>query len=250
MVHAASLPGEKPIADLERTRDWIVDLGGEELKGAEVFYSDYEVAWVLRLPGLRALMLSPRGDNSVQRIDEKVFAKTAGVGASLSAGGSQDVVAQYSRSGGEMSFELDGHTYSLRPAPPVLGHRSASDVGERHPAFVPAVAAYREKAGARMPPMSKAATEEVTVRVYFGSWSPICERIVPKTMAVEEAWKRVRFEYYGLPQPLTDDPHAVTMKLTGVPTVVILRGGEEVERLAGRRLDQPETAIAEALADL
>jgi thiol-disulfide isomerase/thioredoxin len=77
--------------------------------------------------------------------------------------------------------------------------------------------------------MPKASDEdELIVRVYFGSWSPICERIVPKIMAVEEAWRFVRFEYYGLPKPLSDDELARSQGITGLQTVLVLRGGEEV----------------------
>ncbi|MEO1086958.1 MAG: hypothetical protein AAFY88_22205, partial [Acidobacteriota bacterium] len=69
-----------------------------------------------------------------------------------------------------------------------------------------------------------------------------------KIMAVEETWRHVRFEYYGLPKSVHEDPHAVDQRITGVPTVVVLRDGEEVERLTGRQLDQPEQAIGGALS--
>jgi thiol-disulfide isomerase/thioredoxin len=96
--------------------------------------------------------------------------------------------------------------------------------------------------------MPKASDEdELIVRVYFGSWSPICERIVPKIMAVEEAWRFVRFEYYGLPKPLSDDELARSQGITGLQTVLVLRGGEEVARLTGRQLDSPEEAFSRGL---
>ena len=44
-----------------------------------------------------------------------------------------------------------------------------------------------------------------------------------------------------------DRLHAVDMGILGVPTVVVLRGGEEVERLSGRPLADPASALADAL---
>ena len=248
-LHAApKLPGQAPIQDLEQTKAWVVEVDGEISKGARVYYSDYEVAWLLKVPKHGWLLLSPRGDKSVQRVEEKAFAaKAVGVGATLEPLASSKVVAHYAQSRGVITFELGEHVFTMRPAEPVLGRRAATDLADRHPDFDFKAADYRAKAAKRAAPLEKSMADDVTVRVYFGSWSPICERIVPKIMAVEESWQHVRFEYYGLPKPLTDDPHARELRLSGVPTVVILRDGEEVERLGGRQLDAPEEAIGQAL---
>lgn len=246
VVASTPLPGGVPIEDLEHTKAWQLEIDGEVSELTEIYYSDYEVAWLLKTPKDGSLLVSPRG-MSVQRVAEQAFARKAGTGATLEPLGGHDVVAEFTQSRQVISFELDGRAFALKPAPPILGRRSSLDLGERHPAFEHKAADYRPQAQKRAPPLEKAAAEDVIVRVYFGSWSPICERIVPKIMAVEEAWRHVRFEYYGLPEPLTDDPHAVDLRITGVPTVVILRGGEESERLTGRQLDQPEAALGTAL---
>ena len=243
---ATPLPGGVPIEDLEHTRAWQLSIDGEVSQSTLIYYSEYEVAWLLRTPSHGSLLVSPRG-MSVQRVAEKAFAKKSGTGAGLEPLGGHEVVAEFTQSQGVISFELDGQAFALEPAPPILGRRSSSDLGERHVAFEHKAANYREKAHKSSAPLEKAAAEDLIVRVYFGSWSKICERIVPKIMAVEEAWGHVRFEYYGLPEPLTDDPHAVEARITGVPTVVVLRDGEELERLTGRQLDQPEESIARAL---
>ncbi|MCG8461009.1 MAG: thioredoxin family protein, partial [Holophagales bacterium] len=189
---------------------------------------------------------------SVQRVDPDAFSATGELSARLAPIGGPGAVTTFTRSRQVMRFELDGRAYTLRPAPPVLGRQSSLAVGERHPSFSQKSAAFRQnhdqKSVAMSAPVEKAAAEDLMVRVYFGSWSPICERIVPKLMAVEESWGHVRFEYYGLPQPLIDDPHAVDMGITGVPTVVVFRGGQELERLMGRQLDDPSEALTRVLS--
>lgn len=244
---AERLPGDAPIEDFEQTKDWVIEVDGEEQAGAQVYYSDYEVAWLLEVPGHGSLLVSPRG-NSVQRVGEKALTKGSGIDASMDTVRSHDLVAEFAQSRGVITFDLEGHAFVMKPAPPVLGRRSSEDLDARHPSFGEKSAAYRTKAARRAAPLQKSSADDVTVRVYFGSWSPICDRIVPKIMAVEESWGHVRFEYYGLPERVTEDPHAVDQRITGVPTVVVLRDGEEVDRLTGRQLDQPEQAIGGALS--
>ena len=247
---AAQLPGSLPIEDLVLTRDYLVEVDGEESPGAEVYYSDYEVAWLLKVPGHGSLLVSPRG-KSVQRVAEKAFKKKAGAAAGLEPLTDGEAVTEFTQSRGVITFELDGHTFALRPAPPMLGRQSSEAVANRHPTFEGKAAQYRKRAAAKAAPALKAGDQdELIVRVYFGTWSPICERIVPKLMALEEAWRTVRFEYYGLPKPLIDDEVARAQRITGVPTVLVLRDGEEVARLAGRQLDSPEEALSRAFAGL
>jgi thiol-disulfide isomerase/thioredoxin len=246
---ADPLPGKVAIEDLELTRDWVVAVDGEEVSGAEIYYSDYEVAWLVSTPQLGSLLISPRG-KSVQRVAGKALREKGGAAAELDASPELELVAEFTTSQRVMSFELDGHAVELRPAPPMMGRQAAKSVEERHPTFAQKEAAYQEKVAIRAAPVQKAAAEQLLVRVYFGSWSPICQRIVPKIMAVEKVWRSVRFEYYGLPEILIEDQLAKDQGITGVPTVVVLRGGEEVARLTGRQLDQPADVLENALNGL
>ncbi len=94
------------------------------------------------------------------------------------------------------------------------------------------------------------AADSIRIRVYFGSWSEICNYLVPKIMQVEGQWGPggVRFEYYGLPQPLTDDQVAVSEGILGIPTAVIYVDDVEVGRLSGRPLNTPEQSFYEILS--
>ena len=249
---AATLPGDTTISDLTLTQDWIFELDEVAVEGAEIYHSDYEVAWLVRAPAMDALLISPRG-NLVRRIaDAESFQPAGASAAELAAGAAGERVAEMVTRGKAMTFELDGQRARLVPAPPLLGRQAMEAVEKRHPRFTAKRLAYSSaKSSALTPPsaLKAGASAETTVWVYFGSWSSACRRIVPKIEAVEEAWRghNVRFEYYGLPQPLTGDSRAVAQEIHGVPTVVVTRGGEEIGRITGRPLDDPATALSQVM---
>jgi len=243
-AQSAELPGDKPIDDLELTRDYVLEIDGKDVEGAEIYHSRYEVAYLVVSPELpSALLFSPRG-RSVQSVDGEKLAKAAGLAAKLGAGAAARYLGQYEERRGVMSIKLeDGRTVVLGPRPPLLGRQSSESVEERHPRYGEKARAYRPKKAA----LSTMAIPqgEVRVRVYFASWSPICERLVPKVVRVEQELRgRVRFEYYGLPKPLSDDPVAARDSILSVPTVVVYVDDEEIGRLSGRTLDKPEAAFS------
>ena len=132
---------------------------------------------------------------------------------------------------------------------PLLGHQSHVSLGEHDPKLASKAKTYALKSGFG-PTTLPVAADSIRIRVYFGSWSEICSYLVPKIMQVEEQWgpHGVRFEYYGLPQPLTDDQVAVKDGILGVPTAILYVEEEEVGRLSGRPLDTPEESFHEILS--
>ena len=244
---AAPLPGKVEIGDLEQSRKWRLVVDGDDENGAKIFYSDYEVAWLVQSPKLGTLLISPRG-RSVQRLEGRGMRALSAARAALDGGGDAETVATYAPSGQAMAFELDGRSVVLEPSPPLVGRQDRDALEQRHPIFAERGKRYGDRAGLKAPPPRP--PENVTVRVYFGPESAICERIVPKIMAVEKAWKQVRFEYYGLPEILTDDEQARAHRVSGVPTILILQDGREIDRLTGRVLDDPAGALRGALAGL
>ena len=242
---ATPLPGSVDIQDLVLTKDWVVSIDGEDVESAEIYYSDYEVAWLIATPKLGTLLLSPRGDSVQSVVGKAVHSKSQST-AMLKAGSTLEQVATFTTSHKVMSFELDGKKVDLKPAPPLLGRQNFGALEERHPQFEEKAAAYRGQAAAKAMPL-KSHRDDLMVRVFFGSWSPICARIIPKIIAVEKEWQSVRFEYYGVPKVITDDELAKEQQITGVPTVVILRDGEEVNRYTGRQLDDPVDVLERAL---
>jgi len=248
-AQSAELPGGKPIDDLELTRDYVLKVDGVDVDGAEIYHSRYEVAYLVVSPELpSALLFSPRG-RSVQSVDGEKLAKAAGPTAKLGGAAAARYLGEYEEHRGVMTFKLDdGRTVALEPRPPLLGRQSNESLEERHPRYGEKARAYRPRKAA----MSTMAIPrgEVRVRVYFASWSPICERLVPKVLRVEQELRgRVRFEYYGLPNPLSDDPVVARDSILSVPTVVVYVDDEEIGRLSGRALDEPEAAFSRLFKD-
>ncbi len=249
-AHAQSnvVPGNATIEDLEVTSGFLFELNGAILEDAEIYSSKRHVAYLVITPELDApLLISPRGE-SVQTVQVERIARHE-LGATLEAGFPLEYLGEYELQLGEMVFELDGKTARLKPAPPLLGHQSHVSLSKHDPKLTGKAKAYAMKSGFG-PATLPVAADAIRIRVYFGTWSEICNYLVPKIMQVEEQWgpEGVRFEYYGLPRPLTDDQIAVKDSILGVPTALIYVDDVEVGRLSGRPLDTPEESFYEILA--
>jgi len=215
-----------------------------------IYYSRYEVAYLVIAPELTGgLLISPRG-YSVQRLRREKFAKRQGIHGDLAAGTELEYLGQYQRRWGEMSFTVDGKTARLKDRPPLLGRHSSADLRELFPKYDYLAKVYGRSKRSEPPELPKA-DQELRIRVYFGSKSPFCERVLPRIMAVEEKLRssRIRFEYYALPPRIIDDPIAREERIYGVPTAVITRNGEEIGRLTALPLRDPADALHRLLTE-
>jgi len=247
--HATELPGKRPVSDFELSIEYVFELDGRDPEDAEIYFSRYEVAYLVIASELEApLLVSPRG-RAVQRVRPGKLAKRQQIRADLGADAVLEYVGEFRRQRGEMIFTVDGKTAKLKPHPPVLGRQSAADLRDRLPKYAHVATARGRSAKAGLPELPEAG-EHLKVRVYFGSWSPLCERLVPDIIAVGEKRTnpRVRFEYYGLPRRIIDDPVAREEGIHAVPTAVVYRDGEEIGRLTGLRLRSPAEGLAQLLA--
>ena len=66
-------------------------------------------------------------------------------------------------------------------------------------------------------------------------------------MAVEKELPGLRFEYYGVPKIITEDEAAKEAGITGVPTLILLKDGQEIDRFMGRQVDNPAELLNQAL---
>ncbi len=247
-AESSPLPGQRSIEDFQQTSDWQFELEGEARETAEIYHSQREVAYLVIGAGMdRPLLVSPRG-KSVQTVPATAIVRQAD-GAMLDGGSATESLGTYTLTGDAMRFEIDGQTAMLRPRPALLGNQSQDAVVERSPQYARTAQAYSLVKGVVSNELPVDG-ERVRIRVYFGSWSEICGELVPKIMRVEEEWRSqgVRFEYYGVPQPITDDAVAVAEGILGVPTAVAYVDGEEVGRLSGRPLNTPDTSLREILS--
>ncbi len=250
VAQSATVPGNTTINDLEHSADFLFELEDEVVTDAEIYASKRQVAYLVVTPRLESpLLISPRG-NSVQTIQTEKLTVNEHT-ATLAADFTLEHLGEFESRRGEMLFQVGGKAAKLKPAPPLLGHQSTHSLGAFDPKLTTKAKAYSMKSsfnGTALP----VAGESIRIRTYFGSWSEVSNTLVPKIMQVEEQWgpQGVRFEYYGLPQPITDDQAAVKDGILGVPTAVLYVNDEEVGRLSGRPLNTPEESFHRVLSDV
>ena len=246
-VPAFAQPSDSVLKDFRPIGELMLEIDGNVVKDAEIYHSEGAVAYLLIAPQFSSpLMVSPR-TRSVESVHlMKVYKKDDGT-IDILADAELSTVGPFNVSGGEVTFNVDGRTAKLMPRPPLVGQHSPKGLAEYNPE-------YARKAGEYGPLDSAIAAlrqngKDVRVRVYFGTWCPVCSRLVPRILKVDEALadSTVHFEYYGLPQPMTDDPETERAGIHGVPTAVIFVDGKEAGRLTGGELNTPETAINKVL---
>lgn len=245
----SQVPADAVLRDFEPAGAIAMELGGETLDRAEVFFSERAVAYLVIAPELEsALLISPRS-GAVEGIDPAML--------EVRSDGTVDVLAsavltplgtfEIDAATQAVRFQLGGAPAELEPKPSLTGMHTAESLRDHDPAYAFEAARY-EPAPAPLAGLRRV-EREVHVLVYFGSWCPICSRLVPRILRVAQELEgsTIRFEYYGLPQPLTDDPIAKREGVHGVPTAVVVVDGKETARLTAGALGAPEQALADVL---
>ncbi len=142
-----------------------------------------------------------------------------------------------------VSFDVGERTVELMQKPPLLGLHGLAGMREYSSDYVRAAAAYSPS----VPILSRLRSESrpVRVEVYFGSWCPFCQEMVPRMMRVAEELdgSKIEFDFYGLPRHVESDRKAREMDIHGVPTGVIFVAGREVGRITGNSWKVPELAL-------
>ena len=239
----AQVPADAVFSGFKPSGDFYFELGGETLKHAEIFLSDKAAAYLVIAPELASpVLISPR-TQSVETVSFMKVAKREDGTIDLLADASFNTLGSFKLQQQEVVFQVKGQTAKLKAKPPLLGTQPAETLRSYKPEYGRNADAYQpiEKAVENLRSQSK----DVRVVVYFGTWCPVCGRQVPKILKVADQLgdSRIDFEYYGLPQPMTDDPKTEEDDLHGVPTVIVYVEGKEIGRLTGGDLHTPEKSI-------
>jgi len=225
------------------TEGYVVEVDGAPSGEAQILVAESLPAFLIVAPELgSAAMLMPRtgmahsfGTGSVAQLPDGTVALLNDV-ALVNEG-------RFQLSGRDVSFSVGGHAVVLKEKPFLLGLQDTA-------AMEASSSGYRERASQYTP--SSATLEElrsfpdgVSVRVYFGSWCPFCSMFVPRMMKVarELEGSGIEVEYYGLPQPATQDPITTANGIDAVPTGIVYIGDEEVGRIGGNMWQSPEMAL-------
>ncbi|MEE8278863.1 MAG: thioredoxin family protein [Thermoanaerobaculia bacterium] len=148
-----------------------------------------------------------------------------------------------------ITFDLAGRQAVMREKAPLLGAQDLEGLVSHSPDYRRTAEAYAPSG----PILNKLRAEErgVKVSVYFGSWCPFCQQMVPRIMKVAEelAGSNIKVEFYGLPRAISSDREASRLGIRGVPTAVVFVDGQEVGRISGQSWKVPELAINNILVN-
>ncbi len=247
-LSTAGMLGAQAMQGFEPSGEFEVELAGEELEGLELFHSDRAGAYLIMAPALKSPLLVNTRSRSIEAVSLMKVSKNDDGTIDLLNGAVFDNLGPFQTRHQSLVFNVKGQQMTLKVKPALLGNQKAQSLSEHNPGYLFKSAAY-ELDGTQMEAL-KAEKRDVSVKIFFGTWCPVCSRLVPKVMRLEEGLEgsKINFEYYGLPRVMTDDPVTQEMGIKGVPTGIVYVGGKEIGRLTGRELHKPEAAIQKVLS--
>lgn len=123
--------------------------------------------------------------------------------------------------------------FKVARVPPLLGRTTLEALFGHSPVWKRGMEAYRPSPEAVA--SLRQAQEPVTVEVWFGSWCPHCQHVVPMFLKIVQAAAnpKIQIEYYGVPREFGTYAPAVEKGIKGLPTFIFVKGGKEIGRIRG-----------------
>jgi len=244
---ALSAQGTPAMTGFEPFSDLLLEVAGQAEPDAEIYASRQAAAYLVMAPELALPVLIRPGLQQVQSVDLMKVVKRDDGSVDLLAGATLGVLGTFEIQGQAVVFSVGGKATRLVPRPPLVGEHPSKDIFGYSPDYGRGAAAY-------FPTESylealRAIAKPVRVRVYFGTWCPHCQRLVPNVLRVQQELEgsKVSFEFYGLPRQIRDDPEAVRVGIESIPTAIVFVDGKETGRLTGGQLMSPEAALSRML---
>ena len=229
--------------------DYILEIDGQPESGARLYLSQRAAAMLILSDALGEPVLLWARTMAVDRLAASDL---------LASGAGYDVVAEPGKTYvGEATpdqttivLPIEGRDVKVLPRPPLLGDRTLGELLEHSPGYRAGMDAFQPNAAA-MAALREAGPARV--RIFFGTWCGVCKRVLPNLLGVEAGLEgsNVAFEYYGLASPPAgwDDPEVKGNEVTGLPTAIVYRGGQEVGRFGGATdFGQPAQVLQSLLA--
>jgi len=236
------------IAGFQLIGDYVMAVDGADKKAAQIFGAQHARSLLIISSDLPSPVLIDLANGTVSGLHLMKVAKRSNGSVDLLPNPVAEAHGVYAIDGDQIQFDVAGRQVVIKPKPVLVGNNSAaalvandSGYGVRRDSYEPAAAQIDQL---------RQQTDDVRVRIYFGTWCPFCAEMVPRVLKIAEQLEgsKVRFEYYGLPRQITDDAEARAMNIRGVPTGIVYRGGRELGRVSGNSWRTPEQAILDILA--
>jgi len=146
-----------------------------------------------------------------------------------------------------LTFDIAGHWLRVIPTPELLGKTTPEAFLGMCPEFQEREEAYQPDATALQE--IRSCDRDVTLEIYFGSWCPHCQQILPRLIKCLRLAEndRLKVQYIGLPRRFGGEPEVRQREIRGVPTVIVLEHGQEIGRFSGSENVPIETTLASVL---
>ena len=244
----SQVPSDSLFSGFQPNGEFAIEVNGQKLEGAELYKADRAGAYLIMAPELNSPLLVNVRTRQVERVSLLKVAKRDDGTIDLLADASFDSVGPFDIGNKQLSFVVGSDSWLLKEKPPLIGDQTPSALYAYDPSYKTAAGDYA--IDARLLETLRGEKRDVKVQIYFGSWCPVCSRLVPKVLRLEEELGEgaIQFSYYGLPRDMGSDATTKQKDLHGVPTGIVLVDGKEVGRLGGRELYRPEASLKELLS--
>lgn len=228
--------------------EFSVEMGGAEMKDATLFHSESSGAYLIVSPSLKSPVLMNLRGRVAQGVSFMKVSKHEDGSIDLLPDAVYKTFGPLKPKGTTVSFDVEGQPMLLSVKPALLGTQKASGLTAYNPGYGYKASKYNVDAG-QITALKKEG-RDVKVKIFFGTWCPVCSRLVPKVIKVAEALEgsKIDFEYYGLPRMMTDDPVTEELTIRGVPTGIVYVDGKEIGRMTGQELNKPESGLQKVLS--
>ncbi|MCH9650523.1 MAG: thioredoxin family protein [Deltaproteobacteria bacterium] len=243
------VPVDNVLRDFELTGDYSLEVGGQAQPKAKIYQSRTAGAFLLRTSVFETpVMLSPRS-GAVETVSLMSLSQQPDGSVDILADAEVLKAGVFRLEGTDVFFSVSGQEAKLSPKPPLTGLKDAAQLLDYSPEYVLKASSYQP--GAADVAALRERSDEVKVKVFFGSWCAFCKTYVPRMLKVDQALEgsKVSVEYYGVPKPpFNDEPEVQKFKIGGVPTGIVYVGGQEVGRIEKQMWMQPEKTLLNMLS--
>ena len=232
----------------DSTRDVYID--NELDRAAQVLTAESPSRLAIISGKLETALVVNVPDHTVSSIPKDAFKLNAErTSATCESDAAMKVVGKFTRIDGPIYFFVaEGKPIVLRSHPGLTGEMSSDKLWETVPVWRSIMQAYTPNNTAVT--QLKAANNETTVTLAFGTWCPDSKNYVPKLIKALDAAgnQKIHLKLVGIDNQFREPVTTVQpRRITNVPTVIVERGGREI----GRIVETPAAStIEEDLASI
>jgi len=224
-------------------------VAGQEDPEAEVYQSQAAGAYLVISSEVESPLLVEARSAAVATVNLMKVDRQPNGSINLLTGATLAPQGKFTIAGDGINFTAEGRSIELRNKPWLLGAQDLAGMQAYSRDYRDGASAYQYSE----PVVGQLRTESrsVEVKVFFGSWCPHCQEVLPRVLRVAEELQgsKVRVSFHGLPQGpgFNDDPEVKRLDIELVPTGVVFVDGREVGRISGSGWKIPELAIKNAI---